>query len=276
MELIVRRLQIDFGETPVRWARDDNFSAIVNSGSPIASAFEVYLNKVMARVRKSLPASEAGVRKTIDDFIAQESNHSRVHFAYNKLLFARYPKLAELEQAMAEDFRRQLRDKPLAFNMAYCAGFENLACFMAKFTYARLLPRYEGGDRRVSSLFLWHNAEEYEHRSACSSALAAMTNSYPLRISGFIAFMRHALAYHQRSAAIIFEVDREAMSASEKAESIRYEKAYNREFSRYVFPRMARIFLPFYDPAKLAAPTALTAALKDFEGLALLPEPIRG
>jgi predicted metal-dependent hydrolase len=258
-------MRIDFKGVNLRWARNYDFSTIINSGSPLASAFEPYLNRIIARVRDALPENKERVRRDIDLFIAQEGHHYRVHNQFNRELYARYPKLKQFESEIAAAQTRMADTRSLAYNMAYCAGFENLACYMAKFTYEKMLPRYEGGDPRVVTLFLWHNAEEYEHRSACSDAFAAYSGNYFIRIAGFIAFMRLIMSTDKKIRKYMFEIDRSEMSPERRAESIRYERDYNRIFAKYVFPRMIKIFMPFYNPAKQNAPDALHDSLKNYD-----------
>lgn len=272
--MIPRRMRIDFKGVPLNWSKDDDFSTMVNSFSPIASAFEVYLNKVMAKVRDTLPASEEKVRRDIDLFIAQEGHHYRVHGGLNKELYVRYPKLKEYEQALADDLKENFTKYSLKYNAAYCVGFENLATYMAKYTFEKLLPYYEDADGRISTLFLWHNAEEFEHRSACSDAYAALTTDYLTRIRGFLYFMKHIMGYHKKMLAYMFEIDRASMTPERRAQSIKFEKDYDRRYSRYVTPRMLKIFLPYYKPGRQTAPQELYDALKYYEELALQPEPL--
>ena len=210
--MIPRRLRIDFKGTPMRWAPQADFATIMNASSPLASAFEPYLNKIMARVRDALPASKAKVKENIDLFITQEGHHYRVHNSFNKLLYAAYPDLRQFEVALATELKEQAETASLEYNMAWCCGFENLACYMAKFTFAKALHRYEGADPRMKTLFLWHNAEEYEHRNACSDAFEALSGRYPLRIRGFVASMKTIMSYHKRMIGHVFEIERASMS----------------------------------------------------------------
>ena len=101
-----RRMRIDFNGLNLRWAKNDDFSTIINSGSPLASAFEPYLNKIIARVRDALPASKENVRRDIDLFIAQEGHHYRVHNLFNRELYKRYPKLKHYEAELADAQKR--------------------------------------------------------------------------------------------------------------------------------------------------------------------------
>lgn len=268
-----RKMRIDFKGLNPRWASNDDFSTIINSGSPLATAFEPYLNKIMGRVRDVLPASQERVRRDIDLFIAQEGNHYRVHALFNRELYARYPKLKQFEAELSAAQKDMAESRSLAYNLAYCAGFENLACYQAKFAYERMLSRYDG-DRRVSTLFLWHLAEEFEHRSACLDAFAAYSGNYFIRIAGFVAFMRLIIPQDKKMRSYMFEIDRAEMTPERRAESIRYEKAYNRAFAKYVFPRMLKIFLPFYKASKQTAPQALHDALENYEVVAQSPVPL--
>jgi len=272
--MIPRRMRIDFKGAPLHWSKVPEFATTMNASSPIASAFEPYLNKVMATVRDTLPAGKEAVRRDIDLFIAQEGHHYRLHNIFNKELYAAYPKLKQFEIELAGAHKQQLVSRSLKFNQAYCVGFENLACYMAKFTFAKARPYYEDSDRRVSTLFLWHNAEEFEHRGACNNALKAISGNYFLRIYGFLASMRRIMSYHKKMGHYMLEVDRATLTPEQRAASIRAEKEYNRRFARYVFPRMLQIFLPFYNPEKQTAPRSLHEALKDYEQLALSPEPL--
>jgi predicted metal-dependent hydrolase len=272
--MIPRKMRIDFKEAPIHWARHSAFSTINNASSPLASAFEPYLNKIMARVRDKLPDSKAKVKANIDLFIAQEGHHYRVHNLYNKKLYAVYPDLRKFEQDLTAELKKQAETESLEYNMAWCCGFENLACYMAKFTFAKGLRYYEDADPRVSTMFLWHNAEEFEHRTACNDAFQALSGGYSLRIRGFLTSMKTIMTYHKNMMAHVFEVDRAKMSPEERADSVRFEKAYNRQFAAYVFPRMTQIFLPNYEPGRQRAPDILHKLLDDYEQLTLKPEPL--
>lgn len=67
--MIARHTRIIFTSGPKHWARNPEFCTRMNAGSPIASAFEPCLNKVMTFVQDSLPASKGAVRREIVLFI---------------------------------------------------------------------------------------------------------------------------------------------------------------------------------------------------------------
>jgi predicted metal-dependent hydrolase len=268
MGMIARNMRIDFTDAPLLWSKNKTYATMTNAGSPGATAFEPYLNKVMAWARMALDGTRPEIAHDIDLFIAQEGHHYRVHKQFNRLLYERYPRAREFEKELADQLVQQFDTRSLAYNLAYCAGFENFACYMAKFMYARALPWYRGAENRMATLWLWHLAEEFEHRAACSDALNAISGNYFVRIRGFWAFFRQVLPWQKRLVAYMLEVDRTTMTSEERVESIWAKREIDRALARYVFPRMVQILLPFYDPRGQRAPRVMDHALKHFAEVA--------
>ena len=264
-----RHLRIDFAGVPLAWAPNREFAAINNSGSPLTSAVEPYLNIVMSRVRDALPERHDALREQVDIFIRQEAYHYRLHDAFNGELYAAgYPGLKELADQLKADLKEMLESRSLIWNLAYCTAFENLATFMAKFWFGMADDLLEGADPRGVALWKWHMAEEFEHRTVCHSALAVLSGSYVARIRGLIAMMRHLTPYRRKAAAIVLGQDRAGMSPAELAASIAREKAYDRRFERWMMRRLVGIFRPWYDPADHPTPPGVAEALGAFEEIA--------
>jgi predicted metal-dependent hydrolase len=268
-------MRIDFTGVDVRWSKSNPaFSTLINAGSFSAVPFEIYLNKVMAWARDQLGGRNPELHRDINLFIAQEGHHYRVHKGYNKVLLQTYPRATEFEDELAEALRMRFETRSLVDNLAFCCGFENFACYISKYQFSKALPFYEGADRRMTTLWQWHSAEEFEHRAACSDALAAITGSYVARVRGLIAFLKLLLPWQSRFVGYMLEVDREGMTEAEVAESKRQKKAADRSLMTFVFPRMTQILLPFYDPRKQTAPQALHEALVEYEKIAAEPRPM--
>lgn len=269
MSIEPRRMRINFKDMPLRWSAIGEFATILNASSPIASSFEPYLNRVMARIRDRLPEQQNHLKRDLNLFIEQEAHHYRVHNTFNKELYARYPKLREIEDQIAADLDKMFKEKSLEYNASYCCGFENLACYNARWHYERASDLYEGADARGASLFQWHIAEEYEHRSACHDAFKAISSNYFTRMRGFFYSMFHLLGYNQRAVKYCLEVDRATMTDEERARSIKAAKAIQLRMAGFLFTRMLWIFLPFYDPAKQKAHPSLLQALDKFGKIAM-------
>ncbi len=72
----------------------------------------------------------------------------------------------------------------------------------------------------------------------------------------------------------MLDVDRETMSPDEIKKSVRFEKWYKRLLFRTVTLKMLQIFVPFYNPAKKKAPPLLQRALKEFDGMVMMTDPV--
>jgi hypothetical protein len=266
--MIARNMRIDFTDAPLLWSKNKTWATMTNAGSPGVTAFEPYLSQVMAWARIALDGKAPELEREIDLFIAQESHHLRVHKQFNRLLYERYPRAREFEKELANGLAQQFDSRPLADNLAYCAAFANFACIMAKFMYGRGLRWYRGAENRMATMWLWHLAEEFEHRAACSDALDAISGNYLVRIRGFFAFIRRIRPWQKRLLAYMLEVDRAAMTSEERVASIWARREIERALARYMIPRMIRTLLPFYDPRGQRAPRVMDHALNHFAQVA--------
>jgi predicted metal-dependent hydrolase len=212
------------------------------------------------------PACPCGLKRDIDIFIKQESNHYRLHNRFNEFLYsAGYHKAAEIETTLGEDYRMFLRRRSLKFNAAYCAGFENLSLFIAKFLFDEADEFFAGGVSRVVDLFRWHYAEEYEHRTVCHAAFAAISGNYFLRVYGAVFALIHLTKYKKMLEAVVLGHDRRDRNEFDRHASVKRENAFSKRMSRYTLPRMLQILLPFYDPNKQKPGRGMEQALSHYQ-----------
>jgi predicted metal-dependent hydrolase len=267
--MIPRKLKIDFAGVPMHWTRIPEFAAMQNAGSPIATQSEIFVNAVMAKLRGLLPDDQAELRDEIDIFVRQETNHCYLHADFNKEMYARgYGAVRELEARMRDYYRRLLKERSLAFNLAYCAGFENIALFSAKFAFIAAPDLFEGGDQRMVDLFKWHLAEEFEHRCVAHAAFAAHSGNYFLRIRGALEAFRSLNRFQSDILNVILEVDRQNLTPAQVKESKRRLKQLQRRLALYVLPRLVQILRPYYDPAKHEMTPDIRSALHKYEAMA--------
>jgi predicted metal-dependent hydrolase len=154
----------------------------------------------------------------------------------------------------------------LAFNAAYCAGFENSATFSAAYLMGPGLPLFEDADPAGANLILWHVAEEFEHRAVCHEAFHAVSSSYFLRIWGLAYAFVHVNYAFKRAGEVVFRIHRQGMSPAEVRASKRRFRKFLLGQLGYMVPRMLQLLHPRFDPAKLAVPAAIGAALDYFAG----------
>ncbi|HLG87265.1 MAG TPA: metal-dependent hydrolase [Alphaproteobacteria bacterium] len=250
--MIPRNPKLSFEDALPHWAPNAAFAQIVNAGSTSLPAVETYLNKVMARAAQFV--DDRTLKQDIALFTAQEGNHYRQHRLFNKLLYGTYPGVRALEEQLGRDYDRQLAEKSLAFNVAYCEGFESLGIIHAEFFFEHVDDLLAGSDERLVKLWKWHLAEEFEHRTVCFDVHHALGSGYFVRIRGYLAAMRHLGRYGKNVSDYLLSVDRARMTPDERRHSTGLEKRYRRRFNRFALPKLLSVFSPFYNPRSRRAP----------------------
>lgn len=120
---------------------------------------------VVASVRASLDDLEATSPSLAADaaaYAAQEAQHHGQHRRFNDILVAHYPTLRRQDRAWRWLFGK-LRGRSTRFGLAFAAAFEAIAFVSARWVddHQRLL---RDADPTAATLFLWHLAEEVEHK----------------------------------------------------------------------------------------------------------------
>jgi hypothetical protein len=120
---------------------------------------------VVAATRAALSeglVSDPDVAAQAQAYAAQEAQHHAQHHHYNRVLVGRYRGLARVDRLIGATFRF-LRRRSTRFGLAFAAGFETIA-FVAARWVDRHLRLLRDGDPAATTLFLWHLAEEVEHK----------------------------------------------------------------------------------------------------------------
>ncbi|MEZ5139123.1 MAG: metal-dependent hydrolase [Acidimicrobiales bacterium] len=95
-------------------------------------------------------------------YVAQEAGHHAQHRRFNDLIVADAPGAARVDRWFATWFG-WLRRRSTRFGLAFAASFETIA-FVAARWVDRRQRLLRGADPTVATLFLWHLAEEVEHK----------------------------------------------------------------------------------------------------------------
>lgn len=260
-----RRPALDFTRARARWIPDaPAYAYQLDGASTMLPYLEPYLIKVQNLARERLdPREDADLIRDIDLFNRQEANHFRLHAQYNETMHRHYPGLEPFEQEIEADFERFLREKSLAWNLAYCEGFESTGLVSAEFFFGPAAPFLQTADPATRDLWAWHLAEEFEHRCVCHDVLRALYPGWTRRLRGYFDFLTHLQRYGDRVAAYLKSVDRERGEYPADAE--RKDRAFDRVRGRFMLPRLARILSPTYDPHRRRATPALDSALRRYE-----------
>jgi predicted metal-dependent hydrolase len=184
-DLVVRRLLVDM-EAPVarHWCEGDAFrTALFNA---LSMSFPVGEQFFIDSVRAALIALPAGqqeqLRAQVQGFIGQEATHRRLHALFN----------AHLDrQGLVNTWgpRAQLRAKSLLgldprHAVAVTAANEHFTSIMAHWTLHN--PDLLGNtEERLATLWLWHSAEELEHKNVAFDLYQALGGSHDWRLKWF-------------------------------------------------------------------------------------------
>jgi uncharacterized protein len=140
-------------------------------------------------------------------FCRQEANHSRQHQRYCRTLRGRYGRLAEFEKGIKESLTRSRQSDPLAWRLAYTAGYEAITAQLSRWMLRNRHEFFDGADAAFAGMMTWHAAEELEHRSVAHDVLRAVAPGYGLRAKGLVAAMRKTAADVLPVVSYMLEVD---------------------------------------------------------------------
>jgi len=184
-DLVVRRLLIDL-ETPFpgRWNGGDGFrSAFFNALSMSFPAGEQFFIDAVRAGLKALPEEKrAAMAAEVQGFIGQEATHRRIHALFNGHL-DRLGYDNEIERRA--NHRRQAHESnDLRNKVAATAATEHFTAIFADWLL-RYPQALEGAEPRLQTLWLWHSAEESEHRNTAFDLYQALGGSHEWRIKVF-------------------------------------------------------------------------------------------
>ncbi len=266
MSLTARKPDIASPDALLDWSPVPEFAHINNGASVLIPYVEHYLNNVMNEVRAKYCVNDRELADEIGDFIQQETVHARYHIAFNKQMFAAgFDDLKPLIDDTVKHLQTMRKQRSLAFNVAYCAGFETTATFSAKYALEACDGFFKGADSYGANLFQWHVAEEFEHRATCHKAFHAVSGNYFIRMAGLIYSFWHINKIFNAAARIVFVKYREGMTPDERRQSKRVQRRLVARQMAYLLPRMLRLVSPFYDPAKLVISRNISSALIFFK-----------
>jgi predicted metal-dependent hydrolase len=174
--LIVRRPRLEYpADLDPAWNhRAPEFAFAANSVSLLMPYAEPYF---VHSTRDALPLLDDALRERAEDYLRQESQHHAQHRRFNDLVVARYPSLRRVERWMQWTYGSLDRRRSAKFNLAFAAGSETIAFSLARWTESHLRDFFVDTDPTPASLFLWHLAEEVEHKSVAFDVWKAVDGS---------------------------------------------------------------------------------------------------
>jgi predicted metal-dependent hydrolase len=184
-DLVVRRLLVDM-ETPIarHWCAGDAFrTAWMNALSmsfPLGEQF--FIDAVRNGLKALPPDQQERFRAEAQGFIGQEATHRRLHGLYN----AHLEKLGLVNEwePRAREQQKLLEGVDPRHHLAITAANEHFTAIMADWMLRN--PDLLGTqDPRLVTLWLWHSAEESEHKSTAFDLYQALGGNHQWRVTWF-------------------------------------------------------------------------------------------
>lgn len=184
-ELVVRRLLIDL-QTPFgrNWCGDDAFSTAFFNALSMSFPFgeQFFIDAVRDTVA-TLPAeAQEKYRAEVRGFIGQEATHRRIHTLFNGHLEAQG--LKDGWTARAAKRMELMEGADPRHALAVTAATEHFTAMFAEWLLAH--PEVlDGAEPRLRTMWLWHCAEELEHKSVAFDIYKAAQGSDAWRTRWF-------------------------------------------------------------------------------------------
>jgi uncharacterized protein len=184
-ELVVRRLLVDM-QAPIarHWCAGDAFrTAFFNALSMSFPVGEQFFIDSVREGFKALPAeAQERFRGETQGFVGQEATHRRLHGLFNDHL-ANHGLVNAWEPRSLER-QKQFEGLDPRHGLAITAAFEHFTAILADWLLRN--PSVLGtGDERLSTLWLWHSAEESEHKATAFDLYQALGGSLEWRLTWF-------------------------------------------------------------------------------------------
>lgn len=166
-ELVVRKMPFEFDATvPFMWQpANPSFAVFCNAFTFIAVPFEKYIIAALRQAKDRL-AEDPAVAAEAEAFLRQEAQHASAHRKHMLALIERYPGLEECYESTVRGYDELIQAHPVEFHAAYVANLEATFTPLFRVILDNRDSLFDGGDRRVASLMMWHFVEEIEHRSS--------------------------------------------------------------------------------------------------------------
>lgn len=147
------------------------FSCAANSISLLMPSIEPYF---VRSARAAIPELDLEQAAVCTAYVAQEALHHRQHVRFNEILVDEYPALATVDRAAGRFYSTLERRLTPRFNLAFAVGSETIAYSAARWAASNRSELFSTADEVPASLFLWHLAEEVEHKAVAHDVYWAL------------------------------------------------------------------------------------------------------
>ncbi len=256
-----RRMSFAYGDDfdPYWHPQLPELAAAANAVSFMMPHAEPYVAKAVRRGAADAGLSERAAHEA-EIYVRQELEHHRQHRIFNDLVIARYPSIRRLDRVLAWTFRR-LENRSAAFGLAFAAGFETIAYTGARWTDARLRRLFGGADPTAATMFLWHLAEEIEHKNVAFDVMKAADVGFFRRLAGVVSASVLLASFAIVGTWMLLIAQRRFHSPVAHARLIGWTFSFLFE----AVPAMAVSLLPSHHPSSLSDPSWFAQWLETYD-----------
>ena len=265
----VRQPAFDFSKTNACWAPNVEYAHRQSGVSITVPPLERFLNRVMAKARSQVTGDDPAsvkLRSDISLFIKQESVHYATHERFNQVIANAYEGIPEIEAMVEAHYAKLLEKRSLAFQVAYCEGFETLGPLGSELIINGETAEFlEGADPNVATFFRWHAMEEFEHRTVVFDTFKRIHGGYLMRLAAFF----YQLYWFNKLSSIaskhLMDADRAKMTPEEVEASKRRDKENLKKQRKAVLRYLPKVLLPWYSPHRLKMPVGFAALEREID-----------
>jgi predicted metal-dependent hydrolase len=259
-ELPQRRVTFEYpDDLDAAWIPDVPEFAYVANGLSLLMPFAEPL--FIRAVRNYLPDLDEPLRERTEAYIKQEVGHYREHKRFNELIRTQHPGVAGVETRMDRCANWVITKRSKQFNLAFAAGGEIMSFLLARWVDKHAGRLFTGAEPVPTTLFLWHLAEEVEHKTSAHDVYEAVDGSR----------LRYALAMVMGTVLLGWYVWRAALVQLHDDGRLFSPVAHWRLFrwslslAFDLFPSMLVSALPNHTPSQFADPVFLTTWLRQYD-----------
>ncbi len=212
---------------------------------------------VVRSVERVADRLDDDVRPAALAYARQERQHHAQHRRFNDRVFAAHPRLMWLDRWMDRTFRF-LDRRSDDFGVAFSAGFETIAFAGARWTDDRIGPLFDEAEPTARRLFLWHLAEEVEHKGAAHDVWDSVSGSRLHYVLGTIAATVILAVFSLLGTLALLWTERRLFSPRAHWNLLVWSLSYLFEF----LPLAVVSALPGHHPSDLADPVVLPTWLR--------------
>jgi predicted metal-dependent hydrolase len=163
------------GLDPIWTGHVPEFACAANSVSLMMPYLEPYVARSVRATLDDIVDPE--LRAQAQAYVRQELAHHVEHRHFNAAVAARFPGVRPLETLLRRSFARLSRRPRRGSHLAFAAGAETVAYAAARWAAEHRRELFATADPDITRLFVWHLAEEVEHKTVAHDVFHAVDGS---------------------------------------------------------------------------------------------------